>query len=111
MDIQYVRDKITELRIKRGISAYELSYQLGHSKNYIHNIVSGHSQTTVQELLFMIDYFGVTPKDFFDEQQTFSDPVLANQIIEKMQKMPPQDLAALAHLVNKIEDDQKSLSY
>lgn len=100
MDIKYVQDKITELRIKRGLSAYELSYHLGHSKNYIHNIVSGYSQTTVNELLYIIDFFGITPKDFFDEEYVYADPVLAKKILDAMKGMSEKDLSALAHLVN-----------
>lgn len=41
MDMEFIRRRITELRLKRGISEYQLSYDLGHSKNYIHNIVTG----------------------------------------------------------------------
>lgn len=102
-----MREKITELRIKRGLSAYELSYQLGHSKNYIHNLVSGHSQTTVKELLYIIDYFGITPKDFFDEKQEYAEPALVKQIMDGMKGMSKEDLAAIAHLVNRIKNDTK----
>ena len=100
MEIKYIQNKITELRIKRGLSAYELSYQLGHSKNYIHNIVSGYSQTTVNELLYIIDFFGMTPRDFFDEEYEYADPVLAKNIIDAMRGMSKENLVSLAHLVN-----------
>ena len=65
MDIEYVRQRITELRVKRNISEYQLSYDVGHSKNYVHNIVSGYSQPSVKELLYLIEALGVTPRDFF----------------------------------------------
>ena len=55
MDIEFVRQRITELRLKRDISEYQLSYDLGHSKNYIHNIVAGHSHPSVKELLYLIE--------------------------------------------------------
>ena len=38
MDMDYIRKKITQLRMAKGLSEYQLSYDLGHSKNYIHNI-------------------------------------------------------------------------
>lgn len=41
MEMDFIRNRITELRVKKGISEYQLSYDLGHSKNYIHNIVTG----------------------------------------------------------------------
>ena len=36
MEMDFIRNRITELRVKKGISEYQLSYDLGHSKNYIH---------------------------------------------------------------------------
>ena len=43
MEMDFIRNRITELRVKKGVSEYQLSYDLGHSKNYIHNIVTGKS--------------------------------------------------------------------
>lgn len=102
LDMKYVQDKITELREKHGLSGYELSYQLGHSKNYIHNIVSGYSQTTVEELLYIIEFFGIEPKDFFDEKHDYADPAYAKQVIDSMKGMSSDDLAALAHIAKRI---------
>ena len=74
MDIEYVRQRITELRIKRNISEYQLSYDVGHSKNYVHNIVNGYSQPSVKELLYLIEALGVTPRDFFGGISANSTP-------------------------------------
>ena len=49
MEMDFIRNRITELRVKKGISEYQLSYDLGHSKNYIHNIVTGYSQPRSEE--------------------------------------------------------------
>ena len=59
MEMDFIRNRITELRVKKGISEYQLSYDLGHSKNYIHNIVTGYSQPSVKELLYLIDTLGM----------------------------------------------------
>lgn len=37
----FVRERITQLRIKKGISEYQMSYDLGHSRGYVYNISSG----------------------------------------------------------------------
>ena len=31
MDTQFVRDRITQLRLKKGVSEYQMSYDLGHT--------------------------------------------------------------------------------
>ena len=41
MDTQFVRDRITQLRLKKGVSEYQMSYDLGHSRSYVYNISSG----------------------------------------------------------------------
>ena len=45
----YVRSRITQLRIYKGISEYQLSYDFGHSRGYINNITSGKSLPSMSE--------------------------------------------------------------
>ena len=37
---EFVRKRITDLRVRKGVSEYQLSYDLGHSRSYIYNISS-----------------------------------------------------------------------
>lgn len=104
MDIEFVRQRITELRLKRDISEYQLSYDLGHSKNYIHNIVAGHSHPSVKELLYLIELLGVSPRDFFDEQTEFRNPYLAKQIMDGIKEMPDGDLEAVLLMIRRLND-------
>ena len=67
MELDFIRERITELRMKKGVSESRMSSDLGHNKNYIQHIVSGKSNPSVQELLYIIDYLGVSPRLFFDE--------------------------------------------
>jgi hypothetical protein len=48
------------------VSEYQMSYDLGHNKNYIRAITSGRSLPSVTGLFDIIDYFGLTPSEFFD---------------------------------------------
>lgn len=104
MDIEYVRQKITELRIKRNISEYQLSYDVGHSKNYVHNIVTGYSQPSVKELLYLIEALGVTPRDFFDEAVEFSNPYLSKRIMEGIKGMSDENLKAVLLIVERLNE-------
>lgn len=104
MDIEYVRQRITELRIKRNISEYQLSYDVGHSKNYVHNIVSGYSQPSVKELLYLIEALGVTPRDFFDETVEFSNPYLSKKIMEGIKGMSDENLEAVLLIIERLNN-------
>ena len=41
MEADFIRRRITELRLKRGISEYKMSRDLGNNGGYIQHIVSG----------------------------------------------------------------------
>ena len=41
MDENFIRDRITQLRLRKGVSEYQMSYDLGHSRGYVYNISSG----------------------------------------------------------------------
>lgn len=49
----YVRNRITQLRLQNNISEYQMSYDLGHSRSYINNITSGsfHLEPSVKQTI------------------------------------------------------------
>ena len=65
---EFVRDRITQLRINKGISEYQLSYDLGHSRGYINNISSGKTMPSMREFFAICEYFKITPLEFFDSR-------------------------------------------
>lgn len=76
MSSQYetlIRNRITQLRIKKNVSEHGMSLELGKSGSYIRGISSGMALPSLRELLNIIDYFGMTPAEFFnglDEEPT-----------------------------------------
>ena len=67
MDFQFIRDRISVLRTKKNVSEYRMSTDLGHSKSYMQSISSGRSMPSLGEFLYICEYLGVTPREFFDE--------------------------------------------
>ena len=41
MDKNFIGERISELRLKKNVSEYQMSYDLGHSRGYVNNISSG----------------------------------------------------------------------
>ena len=74
MDTKFIRDRITQLRIQKGVSEYKMSYDLGHSRSYIYNISSGKSLPPMAEFLEICDYFGITPSQFFNDTSDRAKP-------------------------------------
>ena len=93
MDDRFVRNRISELRTKKGVSEYKMSLDLGHSKSYIQSISSGKALPSFSEFLFICDYLGVTPKEFFDADT--KEPQLVCKLTELAKNLTTDDLAAL----------------
>ena len=64
MDEQFIRNRITELRVLKNISERKMSLDLGHSASYIRNISSGRSLPSMEEFLYICDYLDITPMEF-----------------------------------------------
>ena len=93
MNDKFIRERISVLRTNKGISEYKMSLDLGHSKSYIQSISSGKALPSMSEFLYICEYLGVTPKDFFD--QAMSEPSLVNELYLLAKDMPTEDLNAL----------------
>lgn len=89
MDIEFVRERITRLRIAKGVSEYKMSYDLGHSRGYINNISSGKTLPSMTEFLAICEYFGITPAEFFDEKHR--DPKLTRALSEALEQLGEED--------------------
>lgn len=91
MDIEFVRDRITQLRVQKGVSEYKMSYDLGHSRGYINNISSGKTLPSMTEFFAICDYFGITPVEFFDTKA--SNPKLSQSVLSALEQLDEEDLA------------------
>lgn len=65
----FIRTRITELRLQKGVSEHRMSLDLDKSGSYIRGITNGLSLPSVRELLRIMVYFNVTPTDFFQPLQ------------------------------------------
>ena len=102
MDTQFIRDRITQLRIQKGVSEYQMSYDLGHSR-YIYNISSGKSLPPMAEFLQICDYFEITPSQFFDD--SFENPALLQTAIEELRKLNDDDLMLIIGNIRRLNKD------
>ena len=100
MDEKFVRERITQLRLRKGVSEYRMSYDLGHSRGYVHNISSGKALPPMKEYFAICDYFGLTPQQFFDEGT--QNPELIQKAIAGMKQLDETDLLMLLGLINRL---------
>lgn len=58
--------RLAKLRQQKGISARQLSLDLGQNKNYINSIESGKNFPTMSGFIAICEYLHITPSDFFN---------------------------------------------
>ncbi len=101
MSVEYIRERITQLRMQKGISEYKMSYDLGHSRGYINNISSGKTLPSMTEFLAICDYFEITPTQFF--QADVPSPSAANILWSDIANLNSSDLLLLQAVVQRLK--------
>ncbi len=61
----FIRARITELRLQKEVSEHKMSLELGKSGSYLRSISSGAALPSFKELFNIIDYFDMSPSEFF----------------------------------------------
>ena len=82
--------RLTQLRMNRGVSARDMSLSLGQSPNYIIGIEGGKNYPSMETFFYICDYFGITPKEFFDIDST--NPSKATELMEIVKTLPNEQL-------------------
>lgn len=100
MDESFIRTRITQLRLQKGVSESKMSTDMGHAKNYIRNITVGPTLPSVPELLYMCEYLGVSESEFFDAGNNY--PALIADALEDMKKLNEQDLKYVVDLIKRL---------
>lgn len=102
MDDKFIRERISVLRTKKGISEYKMSLDLGHSKSYVQSISSGKALPSLSEFLYICEYLGVTPFEFFNIE--IVEPTLAHELYDLSKNMSADDLNALINMAKRLND-------
>ena len=102
MNYDFIQHRITELRMKKGVSEYQMSLDLGHSRSYIQNIAAGRSKPSIEEFLYFCGYLNITPKAFFDE--TEAEPILIQKALDGMRTLSDKDMLVLIGLIDRLKE-------
>ena len=98
MDQDFFRKRLAELRIKKGISARDMSLSIGQSAGYINNIENGVNYPSMATFFYICDYFGITPKEFFDTE--VSDPEKVRLLVTAANRLSSEQLDLLIAVAN-----------
>ena len=100
MDKNFIGERISELRLKKNVSEYQMSLDLGKNKSYIQSLTSGRSLPTMQSFLDICDYLEVTPQQFFDSE--LHNLPLIDKATDLMKQLDDEDMLALISILNRL---------
>ena len=107
MNEKFIAERISALRIAKNVSEYQMSAELGKSAGYVQAITSGRSQPSVKQLFNIIDYFEMTPAEFFDPGNV--DPPEVREALRLLRSLRSESVSAVLGLlrhVAELEQDQ-----
>ena len=93
MDEKEFALRLTQLREGKGVSARDMSLSMGQNPGYINNIETGKSLPSLTGLFYICEYFGISPKEFFDTES--ADPVKERELLEAVRGLDTEQLNSL----------------
>lgn len=82
--------RMVDLRMAKGVSARDMSLSIGQSPGYINNIENGVNYPSMTTFFYICDYFGISPKEFFDTET--SNPTKAHALLSAAQGLSDDQL-------------------
>ena len=101
MEEQFIRDRISKLREEKQVSERKMSLDLGHSTSYIRGITSGRSLPSMSEFLYICEYLGVTPMEFFNEDKATT--LMQQKAIDYIYSMSDEDVSLMIGFIERMK--------
>jgi len=89
--------RLTELRIKHGVSARDMSLSLGQNASYINNIENGKALPSMNVFFYICEYFNISPKEFFSYENP--NPEKTKQLENDLNLLTEEQLNIVLTLV------------
>ncbi len=101
---EFVKNRITRLRLQANISEYQMSLELGQNRSYIQSISSGRAMPSMAGFFNICDYFNITPAEFFDPE--IQEPMLLNEVYNSLKSLSDKDLELIRIIAQRLDNRQ-----
>lgn len=95
--------RLSRLRESKGVSARQMSLEIGLNKNYINSIESGRNYPNMAHFFEICQYLNITPQLFF--QIGRNSPLEQTEFIQIACGLPPHKFHHLYLLACDMQDD------
>ena len=83
-------ERLTKLRLEKNVSQREMSLSMGQSEGYMTKIESRVSLPSMTVFFYICEYFGITPREFFDDGIEY--PAMVKEIVDTLLTLGEHDL-------------------
>lgn len=98
----FISQRLAQLRMKKGISARDMSLSIGQANNYINSIENKKTMPSMQSFFYICEFLNITPQEFFDEEN--NNPEELKAVIEEAKKLDDTSLNYILGIMKKIND-------
>ena len=86
-DMNFVINKIREIRIEKKISQLELANIANFSQSFLANVESGKKKPSLLTILRIAEALNVNPREFFPKTTTYSKEELKTQLRDLIEQL------------------------
>ena len=98
--IEWFYNRMTELRLQKGVSARDMSLSLGQSESYINKIENKRTLPSFTGFFYICEYFGITPQEFFNGNAVA--PQKTRELLAELEKLSPEQTEHILQIVRDI---------
>lgn len=92
--------RLTQLRIKKGVSARDMSLSIGLNAGYINNIETGKALPSMSGFFFICEYLNISPQEFFNYNN--HQPEQLRELIGNLQLLSSKQLDNISFIVESL---------
>lgn len=97
--IEWFYQRLTHLRMQKGVSARDMSLSLGQSESYINKIENRRTLPSFVGFIYICEYFGLTPEEFFCDSAA---PQKTKEIMQELEKLTAEQTEHILQIVRDI---------
>ena len=94
---QWFSERLTQLRMEKGVSARDMSLSLGQSESYINKIENKRTMPSMTGFFYICEYLKISPSAFFDSDN--EDPAQLQALTTDLKKLNAKDQEAIHHII------------
>ena len=99
---QWFSERLSQLRIEKGVSARDMSLSLGQSESYINKIENRRTMPSMAGFFYICDYLEITPQEFFDTDLV--SPSKTAEITREISKLSPSKADHILQLIRDLAE-------